>query len=148
MLHRVALLLHLLGLVLFLGGAVAQTQFIKASAAKGLNDAVRDKYEELAAFCSKKIELPGLFLQIISGSLFVYLFPGYLKAPWLHIKLTFVAILLVLCHMEMINASKIVKARKAGKDDEIDARKKKHNTMGAIGTVCVLAIVGVVIFGR
>jgi len=148
MLHRIALLFHLLGLVLFIGGAVAQTQLIKASAAKELNDAVRDKYEELAAFCSKKLELPGLFLQIASGALFIYLFPGYLKAPWLHIKLTFVAALLVLCHMEMINASRIVKARKAGNLSEIDARKKKHSVMGAIGTVCVVAIVGVVIFGR
>ncbi len=121
---------------------------MKASRKAGLHEAVRDKYEELSAFLCKAFELPGFFLQIVSGVIFVVNFPGHLKAPWLHGKLTAVVILLVLSHVEMINASKIVKARKAGRLEEIETRKNRHKTLGGVGTACVVAIIGLVIFGR
>lgn len=141
-------MLHIVGFAVFLGGAALQQHLMKASRKPGLHEAIRDNYEQVAAFACKALELPGFFVQIVSGILFVVNFPGHLKAPWLHGKLTAVAILLVLSHVEMINASKIVKARQAGRLDEIETRKQRHQTLGNVGTVCVVAILGLVFFGR
>ena len=140
----VLVLLHLLGFAAFLGGAFAQQQIMKMSSADGLAAPVRDAYERLAAGASRKIELPGIFLQVASGVGLLVLAPGFLKEHWIHAKLTAVLLLLVLAHVEMINASRIVKARAARGDaagEEIAGRKKRHAMLGNVGTVLVLAVV-------
>ena len=141
----VLLLLHLVGFAAYLGGGFAQQQFMRRSSLPGLASAVRDEYERLAAAVCTKIELPGMFLQIASGVALVILAPGFLKQHWLHAKLTAVLILLVLSHVEMINARRIVKARAgaAGRDaaeGEIADRKKRHAAFGTVGTVLVVAV--------
>jgi len=62
------LLLHLVGLAVFLGGAFAQQRFMRMSAKSGLSTAVRDEYERLSAAIVTKAEVPGLFAQILTGS--------------------------------------------------------------------------------
>lgn len=144
MLLSVIVLLHLLGFATFLGGAFAQQQFMKASAKPGLAAPVRDEYERLCAAIVTKAELPGLFTQIATGVALVVTNPAYLTQHWLHAKLTAVAVLLVLSHVEMINARKLVKARAARGDaaaDEIAKRKKTHAALGAVGTLLVVAVV-------
>src|SRR4051812_35420126 len=111
-LARLPLFLHLLGFAAFLGGAFAQQQLIKASA-KAIPAAVRDTYESLAAAIVTKAEVPGLFVQLFSGIWFIARNPDFMKQPWLHGKLAAVAVLLVLSHLEMFNARKIAKLRKA-----------------------------------
>jgi uncharacterized membrane protein len=137
------LLLHLVGLAAFLGGAFAQQQFMRMSARAGLATAVRDEYERLSAAIVTKVEVPGMFAQILTGLGIVVLQPYLLQQHWLHAKLTAVVLLLVLSHFEMFNARRLVRARAARGDaaaDEIAARKKRHAVMGAIGTVLVVAI--------
>ncbi len=151
MLDKVPHLLHLLGFAAFLGSAYAQQEFMKASARAGLAASVRDAYEGLAASIVTKIELPALLTQVASGVVFIVLTPGWLKMGWLHGKLTAVVVLLVLSHVEMFNARAIARLRKERGDaaaTEIDARKKRHATLGAIGTVAVVAVIGLVVFGR
>ena len=145
-LHSVLILLHLLGFAAFLGGAFAQQQFMKMSAKAGLAAAVRDEYERLAAAIVTKAEVPGMFAQVVTGVVMIVSQPEmhYLKQHWLHGKLAAVAALLVLSHLEMFNARRIVKARAARGDaaaDEIAARKKKHAAMGLVGTVLVVALI-------
>ena len=143
-LHSVLILLHLLGFAAFLGGAFAQQQFMKMSAKAGLAAAVRDEYERLAAAIVTKAEVPGMFAQVVTGVVMVLQQPEYLKQHWLHGKLAAVAALLVLSHLEMFNARRLVKARAARGDaaaDEIAARKKKHAAMGLVGTVLVVALI-------
>ena len=151
MIERVALLFHLLGFATFLGGAFAQQQLVKASAKAGLAPAVRDRYEELAAACVTKAELPGIFVQMASGGVFLAVVPSYLTQGWLHAKLGCVAVLLVLSHVEMINARRIVKARRAQGDaaaEEIGRRKARHAGLGVAGTLLVVAVVLLSVFGR
>jgi uncharacterized membrane protein len=132
-------LLHLVGFAAFLGGAFAQQQLLKTSV--GLPPPARDERESLAAAICTKIEVPGLMAQLVTGVLFLVHEPEYLQQHWLHGKLTAVLALLVLSHLEMFNARKIVALRSAGgADTEIAALKKKHATMGAVGTVAVIAI--------
>ena len=140
---NVLILLHLVGFAAFLGGAFAQQQLMKMSAKEGLAPAVRDEYERLAASIVTKIEVPGLFAQVLTGVVFVVLQPTFLQQHWLHGKLTAVVALLVLSHLEMFNARRLVRAREARGDaaaGEIAARKKRHALMGAVGTVLVVAI--------
>jgi len=140
---RAFILLHLVGFAAFLGGAFAQTQFLKMSQKSGLATAVRDEYERLAAAISTKVELPVLFAQVVTGTVLM-VHEGYAKQHWLHAKMSVVLALLVLAHLEMFNARKIVKARAARGDaaeGEIAAMKKKHGVMGAIGTLLVVAVV-------
>jgi uncharacterized membrane protein len=140
---QILLLLHLVGFAAFLGGAFAQQQLMNMSSRPGLAAAVRDEYERLSAAIVTKVEVPALFVQVATGVVIIVMQPFFLKEHWLHAKLTAVVILLVLSHLEMFNARKLVKARAARGDaaaDEIAARKKRHRTMGAVGTVLVAAI--------
>ena len=143
MLVTILLLLHLVGFAAFLGGAFAQQQFMKMSAKEGLAPAVRDEYERLAAAIVTKAEVPGLFAQVLTGVVLVVVQPTYLQQHWLHAKLTAVVLLLVLSHVEMFNARRLVRARAARGDaaaGEIAARKKRHALLGAVGTVLVVAV--------
>jgi uncharacterized membrane protein len=137
------LLLHLIGLVVFIGGAFAQQQFMKRSAKTGLATAVRDEYERLSAAIVTKIEVPGLFAQVFTGVGIILLQPYLLQQHWLHAKLTAVVLLLVLSHLEMFNARRLVRARAERGDaaaDEIASRKKRHALLGAVVTVLVVAV--------
>jgi len=147
---RIVLLVHLVGFATFLGGAFAQQEFMKRSARAGLAPAVRDEYERLAAAIVTKLELPGLFAQVASGVGFIALSTSWLQAGWLHVKLTAVVILLVLSHVEMFNARRLVRARAERGDaaaDEIATRKKRHAQLGALGTVLVVAVLLCVVYG-
>jgi uncharacterized membrane protein len=143
LLQSILILLHLVGFAAFVGAAFAQQRFMRMSARDGLAPAVRDEYERLSAALLTKMELPAAFAQVLTGLVFILESPGLLKQHWLHGKLTAVVILLVLSHLEMFNARRLVKARAsgaAGAAAEIAARKKRHAAFGAVGTVLVIAI--------
>jgi len=142
-LASIVTLLHLLGFAAFLGGAFAQQQLMRMSARDGLAAAVRDEYERLAAAIVTKVEVPALFAQVVTGVAFIADAPGFLRQHWLHAKLTAVVALLVLSHLEMFNARRLVKARASRGDAatvEIAGRKKRHATIGAVGAGLVVAI--------
>jgi uncharacterized membrane protein len=144
LLQPTLILLHLVGFAAFVGGAFAQQRFMKMSAREGLAPALRDEYERLAAALVTKVEVPAAFAQVASGVALIADAPGFLHMHWMHAKLTAVVLLLVLSHLEMFNARRLVKARAAKGDaaaGEIAARKKRHAAMGAVGTVLVVAIV-------
>jgi uncharacterized membrane protein len=142
-LASIVTLLHLLGFAAFVGGAFAQQRLMRLSARDGLAPPVRDEYERLSAAILTKVEVPALFAQVVTGVAFIGEAPGFLHQHWLHVKLTAVVLLLVLSHLEMFNARRLVKAREARGDaarDEIAERKRRHATMGAVGTVLVVAV--------
>src|SRR5580704_15832443 len=111
MLHKVLILLHLVGFAGYIGAGFAQQQFVTRSGRAGLATAVRDEYERLAASIVTQIEVPALFAQVVTGVVLIALAPLWLTQGWLHGKLACVAVLLVLSHLEMFNARRIVKAR-------------------------------------
>ncbi|HEY3819295.1 MAG TPA: DUF2269 family protein [Polyangiaceae bacterium] len=137
------LLLHLVGLAAFVGAAFAQQRFMSLSAKAGLATALRDEYERLAASILTKVEVPALFAQVFTGVVVIVLQPYLLQQHWLHAKLTAVVLLLVVSHLEMFNARRLVRARAARGDaaaDEIAARKKRHALLGAVSTVLIVAV--------
>jgi putative membrane protein len=148
--HKALIFIHLVGFAAFLGAAFAQQQFVARSAAEGIAADVRDEYEHLAAAIVTKIELPALFVQIGVGICFLIMTPMWLTQGWLHAKLTCVVVLLVLSHLEMFNARKIVRARVDRGDaaeTEIAARKKRHAALGMIGTIAVVVLIASVAYG-
>ena len=147
---RLLFVVHLLGFAAYLGGAYAQLEFMKRSAKSGLAAAVRDEYERLCATTITKVELPALIAQIASGVVNLVMTPAWLKMGWMHGKLTVVGILLVLSHLEMFNARKIVKLRAEMGDKakaEIENRKARHQKFGSVGTFLVMALVILVGYG-
>ena len=144
-----ALFVHLLSFAAYLGAGFAQTQFMKASLKQ--EGAVRDAYEKLAASIVTKIELPAIMGSVASGVVFLVLHPAHLRHGWLHAKLTCVMLLLVLSHVEMFNARKIVKLRAAGGNDadkQIAARKARHGAFGSMGALLVVVVLVLVTFVR
>ncbi len=139
----ILVVLHLVGFAAFLGASFAQRQLMSMSTRDGLTPALRDEYERLAAAVLTKIEVPALFAQVVTGVGFIAEAPDYLHQHWLHAKLTAVVILLVLSHLEMFNARRIVRERAARGDaakDEIAARKRRHAAMGVAEAALIAAI--------
>ena len=150
MLHKGLVLLHLVGFAAYLGAGFAQQRFMAMSAVDGTPPTVRDAYERLASAVLVRIELPALFAQVATGVAFVALLPAWLSQGWLHGKLACVALLLVLSHLEMFNARRIVRARADRGDSaaaEIAKRKKRHATLGTFGTAAVVAVLVCVALG-
>jgi putative membrane protein len=150
MLHKLLLLIHLVGFAAYLGAGFAQQKFMGRSAQSGVVAAVRDEYERLSATIITTIELPALLVQVAIGVIFLVLTPAWLNQGWLHGKLACVAALLVLSHLEMFNARKIVKARATQGEAAsavIARRKARHRMLGTLGTVAVVLVVGLVAFG-
>jgi len=152
MLENTALLLHLLGFATYIGAGFTQQRLIAMSAAPDLAPAVRDAWEKLAATILVKFELPAIFTSIASGILFLIHEPAYLRqAAWFHPKLTCVFVMLVLSHLEMFNARRIVRARESGAADaeaDIAARKRRHGIMGSVGALLVAVVLILVCFVR
>jgi uncharacterized membrane protein len=150
MLHKLLLLIHLVGFAAYLGAGFAQQKFMGRSAQSGVVAAVRDEYERLSATIITTIELPALLVQVATGVIFLVLTTAWLNQGWLHGKLACVAALLVLSHLEMFNARKIVKARATQGEAAsavIARRKARHRMLGTLGTVAVVLVVGLVAFG-
>src|SRR5689334_22700996 len=101
MLPKVALLFHLLGFAAYTGAGFAQQRFMAASLGTGLVPAVRDAYEQLAALIVTRIELPAIFVSVLTGAWMLSERTALLRFGWMHGKLTAVLALLVLSHLEM-----------------------------------------------
>lgn len=141
--HNLAKFVHLLSFAAFTGGSFAQQRFMAASRRPGQVPAVRDHQERQAAATVTRIELPAIFVSIITGLIMLQplLQVGHLSIGW-HVKLGIVALLAVLAHLEMFGARRIVRARSAGAPEAaIEAAKARHALLGGLvglGIVCVV----------
>jgi putative membrane protein len=90
------LLLHVLGIVMWVGGLLVTTQVLMQHA----QEPSKEAWEALAgveAMLRKGMSNPGAVLTVLSGAALIALNPSYyLHARWLHVKLAFVVLLLVL----------------------------------------------------
>ena len=151
MLTAALLLVHLVSFASYLGAGFAQLQIMKLSARDGTSAEVRNVCERLSATILTKIEVPAIFGSVLSGVFFIMQNGALMKQGWLHGKLLCVVILLVLSHLEMFNARAIVRHREDGGktvDEDIKARKARHNLFGTIGSVVVVVLLVLVTFVR
>lgn len=150
MVYKVALLFHLLGLGVYLGAGLVQHWVSHISGADGLAPAAREAYERLAATLARSFELPALLVSVLSGIALLQQRSFFLKMGWMHAKLTGVLVLLVIAHLEMFNARKIVRARGAAAPDEpeIARRKRRQDAFLALEAVAFAVVMVMVIFVR
>jgi uncharacterized membrane protein len=147
MLYSVALFLHLIGFAAFVGSSFAQQRFLAASMTGSLPDSVRDAYERIAAAVVTKGALPAIFLSLISGVVILTLKRELMQDPWMHTKLTAALLLVILAHLEMFNARRIVRARSGGAVESIPSRKARHRVFAALDLFLILVVLVVVAFG-
>ena len=64
----------------------------------------------------------------------------------MHMKLTLVLIAVILTHLKMFNAKRMVNAAMAGQSDELMARGKRQFVFGMLSLALGLVIVGLAVF--
>lgn len=151
MLTSALLFVHLVCFAAYLGAGFGQLRLLKRSTGEGVAPVTRDELERLCAGVVTKIELPAIMGSVLTGVVFIAQNPALMKMGWLHGKLTCVLGLLVLSHLEMFNARKIVRARTERGDaaaDEIASRKARHGAFGTIGAALVVVLLVLVTFVR
>ena len=105
------LVFHILGIVFWLGSLLVVTHLL-ASDAESESTEVHEVLNRVEGKLFRGIAHPGAIITVISGAILISTNPQYyLHAPWLHVKLFLVVILIVLDAITYIRA----KAFHAGK---------------------------------
>lgn len=150
-------LIHFWGFAMAVGASLAALKVHslvrthEAGAKKGL--------EEAGKALLTKLEIPGLFLALTGGIIAIMLNPDHLRVsasgagPWLHIKLVGVLALLVVAHLRMFRASRLVRERAAGATEaDLDALLGQALMFGKVDVlltalIFILATFRAVFFG-
>lgn len=140
------LYLHIVSFAAYAGSAVAAGNILKNSKRPGLDPAGRLSWLTAGASTITKVELPFAFALILTGVGLLLMTPGFMKAAWMHMKLTLVLIAVILTHLKMFNAKRMVKAAMAGQTDELMARGKRQFVFGMMSLALGLLIVGLAVF--
>jgi protoporphyrinogen IX oxidase len=90
-----ALVFHIVGFVLWMGGLLVATQ-VMASRTRQSSPEVHAALARLETKLFKGIAHPGAAVTVIGGIIVLVLQPDYLRQGWLHAKLFLVAILIAL----------------------------------------------------
>jgi putative membrane protein len=105
-----ALVFHVVGFVLWLGGLLTATQVMASRVLQSSADA-RSALARLETKLFKGIAHPGAALTVLAGIVVIVIQPAYLQQGWLHAKLFLVAILAALDVIAYVRA----RASHAGK---------------------------------
>jgi putative membrane protein len=90
-----ALVFHVVGFVLWLGGLMVVTQ-VMAARTRQPSAEVRAQFARLESKLFKGVAHPGAAVTLLAGILVLVLQPDYLHQGWLHAKLFLVAVLIAL----------------------------------------------------
>jgi uncharacterized membrane protein len=149
---RIAIFFHLLGFAAYAGAEIAHQRVVRLARAGGAAGPVRAAYEALAAALVSRVELPALLVSLASGVALLYEQAwGPLRQGWMHGKLAAVLALLVLAHLEMFNAKRMVRARTArgdAADDENAQRLARQARFGCFAYAGIITVIAMVAFVR
>lgn len=144
-------LIHFIGLGMSVGAAVAALVLLR-SAAKA-DPAQRTGLERAVGDLVGKVEIPGIFVAILGGILLVVARPEVFDpeksgaGPWLHVKLVFVMGALVVAHLRMFNAKRLVRERAAGAaSGELEAMIGKGKRLDGVSVAVYAALLFLVTF--
>lgn len=139
-------MLHLIGLVLGLGGLSCQLVLL-ARYRKSQNLQERIGAERCAGSILTLIQKPGIYLSIVTGAGLVWLVdPDLLDQGWLQFKLLFVFWIALATHLMSRNVTNISTLRDqcgSQDSDRLNSLKANH---GMIGFVTLLSFLFVIIF--
>lgn len=140
------LYLHLISFAAYAGAAVAAGHLLKNSRRGDLDKNGRLAWLSAGATTITKVELPFAFLLMFTGLGLMMMSPGFMKALWLHIKLTLVLVAVTLTHLKMFNARRMLRAAQAGQDAEVGARLGRQFVFGMVSLALGLTIVALAVF--
>ena len=106
---------HVLGVLLWAGGLLGLTRLLYAH---GSGETPAPGGERLVAAeraLYRTVCAPGLLLTLFTGIWMLHEQPALLKQPFMHIKLTAVALLFVVDHMAMRGPRKLAEGRAGGR---------------------------------
>ena len=138
-------IVHFWGFAMAVGGAMGALRAHQAS--RGHTAESKKGIEEVAAALITKVELPGLFIALFGGILAIANNPMVMKpaasgaGPWLHIKLVLVLAVLVIAHLKMFRARRLVRERASGASEaDCDALLSKAELFAKVDLGLQLAI--------
>lgn len=144
-------LIHFIGLGMSVGAAIAALVILRSAARA--DDVQRSGLERAVGDLVSKVEIPGIFVAILGGILLVVARPEVFDpersgaGPWLHIKLVFVMGALVVAHLRMFNAKRLVRERAGGASTAaLDAMVGKGKRLDWVGVGVYLLLLFLVTF--
>ncbi|MGH9487239.1 MAG: CopD family protein [Terriglobales bacterium] len=90
------LVFHIVGIVLWIGGLFFAISVARTGGGNGESVVLKQQRALLAQKALRALAHPGAALTILAGLYLIYLLPAVRMAPWLHVKLLLVLIL-ILC---------------------------------------------------
>jgi uncharacterized membrane protein len=113
----------------------------------------RKGLEKAALEAVGRVEIPGVFIAILGGVLLVVAQPSVIDpetsgaGPWLHIKLAFVMGALVVAHMRMFNAQRLLRSRESQETgSELDQMIAKGRKLDSASLALYLVVLFVAVF--
>jgi len=137
-------LLHLVAVMVAVGGAISQFIIVSKSRQAGAADAAA--YEKIALAVFRVLAFPGVMLAFLVGLGLALKLEAFSGNPWLHAKMTLALIWLVLAHMELSGLKKMISQRAAANSNAVGKIKSRHLLIGKINLVLILAIVYLAVF--
>jgi uncharacterized membrane protein len=136
-------LLHLLAVMLAVGGAIAQL-FILSKYRRG-SAAEAEASEKTALAIFRALAFPGVMTAFVLG-LALTMVMGKFAEPWVHAKLTLVLIWVVLAHMQLRGGKRMVTLRAAGDTAALEKTKSVQINISRGVSVLILIIVYLAVF--
>jgi uncharacterized membrane protein len=136
-------LLHLITVMLAVGGAMAQLLVLSKYRHAGAAEAEASEKVNLVIF--RSLLFPGLMLAFVLGLILAGV-TGRFAEPWIHAKLTLVLIWVVLVHVQLRGAKRMVALRESGDTAALEKTKNVQLNIGKGVGVLTLVIIYLAVF--
>lgn len=134
---------HLLTVMLAFGGAI--TQMVALAKSRDPNEATAAANEQMNLTIFRAVLFPGLMTALLLGVILAFV-TGRFSEPWIHAKLTLVLIWVVLAHMQLRGAKRMIALRQAGDHPTLEKTKGVQLNLARGIVVLVLLIVYLAVF--
>lgn len=135
--------LHLLAVMLAVGGVIAQLFILSKYRHANASESAASEKTALAIF--RALAFPGVMSAFVLG-LALAAVMGKFSEPWVHAKLTFVVIWVVLAHVQLRGSKRLVALRVSGDLRALEKTKSVQLNISRAVSIMILLIVYLAIF--
>ena len=131
--------LHLIAMVTWFAGLFYMFRLFVYHTENKDNSAVTDVLKVMERKLFRYITTPGMWATLVRGITMLVMNPGYLKQPWIHMKLTLVA-LLVLYHFY------VGKVQARFENDDVYLSSKQCRWLNEVPTPILILVIVLAVF--
>ena len=131
--------LHLIAMVTWFAGLFYMFRLFVYHTENKDNSAVTDVLKVMERKLFRYITTPGMLATLVGGITMLVMNPGYLKQPWIHMKLTLVA-LLVLYHFY------VGKVQARFENDDVYLSSKQCRWLNEVPTPILILVIVLAVF--